>query len=81
MGHNDILIIAIVLITGTVLFILKGKMKEGLGPFNLRAIGLTLIASLVAILSLADIDTSKLSAAYGIFGAIAGYLFGLKDSN
>jgi len=81
MGHNYILIIAIVLITGTILFILKSKMKDGLGPFNLRALGLTLIAFLVAVLSLADIDTNKLSAAYGILGAIAGYLFGLKDSN
>jgi len=70
---------SILLVTITVLYIFKSKMKDGLGPFNLRSIGITLIASLTAMLSIAEIDESKLSATYGILGAIAGYLFGLNN--
>ena len=73
------ILISILLVTVAVLGIFKSKMKNGLGPFNLRAIGITLVASLAAILSIAEIDASKLSATYGILGAIAGYLFGLNE--
>jgi hypothetical protein len=54
------------------------KMKEGFGPFNLRAFGITLVATFAALLALRD--ASALTSAIGILGAIAGYLFGLKDS-
>ncbi|WP_420581840.1 hypothetical protein [Reichenbachiella sp.] len=73
------ILICIILITLSVLFIFNSKMKDGLGPYNLRAIGITLVASLVAILSIAELEAAKLSAAFGILGAIAGYLFGLNN--
>lgn len=52
------------------------KMKGGFGPLNLRAVGLVLIAVLVTLLAVAKSD--NLTAAMGILGAIAGYLFGAK---
>jgi hypothetical protein len=54
------------------------RMKEGFGPFNLRAFGITLIATLAALLALHD--AASLTSAIGILGAIAGYLFGIKDA-
>ncbi|HKB65656.1 MAG TPA: hypothetical protein VKC61_07340 [Pyrinomonadaceae bacterium] len=54
------------------------RMKPGFGPFNLRALGIVLIAALASLLSLKD--GASLTACFGIFGAIVGYLFGLKDS-
>jgi hypothetical protein len=48
-------------------------MKERLCPFNLRAIGITLIASLGATLSMAEIETTELRATYGILRAVAGF--------
>jgi hypothetical protein len=53
------------------------RMKPGFGPFNLRAVGIVLVATLASLLALGD--ASSLSAAMGILGAVAGYLFGLKD--
>lgn len=53
------------------------RMNGGFGPFNLRAMGLVLIATLSSLLALHD--GSSLTAAMGILGAIAGYLFGIKD--
>lgn len=50
------------------------KMKGGFGPINLRVVGIVLIAALVCLLSLAK--SSDITAAMGILGAIAGYLFG-----
>jgi hypothetical protein len=54
------------------------KMTKGFGPFNLRAVGIVLVATLSALLALRE--GGSLTAAMGILGAIAGYLFGLKDS-
>ena len=53
------------------------RMKPGFGPFNLRAMGIVLVATLAAVL--ATQGTNALTAAMGILGAIAGYLFGIKD--
>jgi hypothetical protein len=53
------------------------KMTEGFGPFNLRVVGIVLIATLSSLLALHD--AGSLTAAMGILGAIGGYLFGLKD--
>lgn len=50
------------------------RMQGGFGPMNLRAIGIVLIAIFSSLLALAS--TSDFSAALGILGAIAGYLFG-----
>ncbi len=54
------------------------KMTNGFGPFNLRAVGIVLVATFSALLALRE--GGSLTAAMGILGAIAGYLFGLKDS-
>ncbi len=53
------------------------KMQGGFGPFNLRAVGIIFIATLASLLALND--AGSLNAAMGILGAIAGYLFGIKD--
>ena len=53
------------------------RMQNGIGPFNLRAVGIVLIATLSALLALKD--GSSLTAAMGILGAIAGYLFSIKE--
>ena len=54
------------------------KMERGFGPFNLRAVVLVLITTIVALLALRE--GGALTAAMGVLGAIAGYLFGIKDS-
>lgn len=55
------------------------RMKSGFGPTNLRVVGLVLLATFAALLAAAD--GAALSAAMGIFGSIAGYLFGMKDKD
>jgi hypothetical protein len=55
------------------------KMKEGFGQFNLRAVGIVLIATFASLLALRD--GGALTAAMGILGGIGGYLFGMKDSS
>lgn len=54
------------------------RMTKGFGPFNLRVVGIVLIATFATLLALRD--SNSLTAAMGILGAIAGYLFGIKDS-
>ena len=53
------------------------KMESGFGPYNLRAVGIVLVATLAALLAMRD--GSALTAAMGILGGIAGYLFGIRD--
>jgi hypothetical protein len=53
------------------------RMKGGFGPFNLRVVGIVLVATLASLLALQA--TQALAAAMGVLGAIAGYLFGLRD--
>ena len=53
------------------------KMKPGFGPFNLRVVGIILVGTFAALLALTD--SQSMTAAMGILGAIAGYLFGIKD--
>lgn len=53
------------------------RMTPGFGPFNLRAVGIVLIATFATLLALKD--GGSLTGAMGILGAIAGYLFGIKD--
>lgn len=55
------------------------RMKNGFGPFNLRAVGLIFVGTVAALLGLKD--ATSLTAAMGILGAIAGYLFGIKDKD
>ena len=51
------------------------KMRRGIRQQNLRALGVVLIAVLVSLLGIAS---DSYESAFGILGAIAGYLFG-KD--
>ncbi len=53
------------------------KMESGFGPFNLRAVGIVLVATFAALLAMRD--GSAMTAAMGILGGIAGYLFGIRD--
>ena len=55
------------------------RMKSGFGPFNLKMVGLVLVATLASVLALSD--GKSVTAAMGILGAIAGYLFGLKEGS
>lgn len=52
------------------------RMKGGFGPFNLRVVGIILVATFVSLLAL--VKDGSLNASIGILGAIAGYLFGLR---
>ena len=53
------------------------RMQGGFGPFNLRAVGI--VATMSALLRTVGADTR--TAAIGILGAVAGYLFGKDSSN
>jgi len=53
------------------------RMKPGFGPFNLRVVGIILVGTFAALLALTD--NQSMTAAMGILGAIAGYLFGIRD--
>ena len=46
------------------------KMTKGFGPFNLRAVGIIVVATFSALLALRE--GGSLTAAMGILGAIAG---------
>jgi hypothetical protein len=72
---------AVGLITAIALIGIFNKMKDGFGPFNLKVYGLTLVLGVTGILTLSDIDSTKLTAAFSIIGAVAGYLFGLKKTD
>jgi hypothetical protein len=54
------------------------RMRGGFGPPNLRALGLVLIAVFASLLAIGN--SENFTAAMGILGAIAGYLFGAKSS-
>jgi hypothetical protein len=55
------------------------KMIGGFGPYNLRAIGIVIIATFATLLGM-KCDAS-LTASIGILGAIAGYLFSINASD
>jgi len=63
---------------GLTLILVFRQMKGGFGPFNLRVVGIVLVATFAAILGI--IDGSKMTASIGILGAIVGYLFGFKTT-
>ena len=54
------------------------RMQGDFGPFNLRAVGIVFVGTVTALLALHD--SGGLIAGRGILGAIAGYLFGIKDA-
>lgn len=51
---------------------------QGLGPLNLRAVGIVLVGTFAALL--AAQGGSGLTAGFGVLGAIAGYIFGLRGT-
>ena len=55
------------------------RMKPGFGPQNIRAIGIVIVATFAALL--AQSAEGGLTAAMGILGAIAGYIFGIRDGS
>jgi hypothetical protein len=72
----DVTLLALISLFGAgTLWAVFRRMKGGFGPYNLRAVGLVLIAVLAALLAVKD--ASAMSAAMGILGVIAGYLFGM----
>ena len=69
--------IAILVVAGFGVFALLkvfGHMKPGFGIFNVRITGLIVVATLASVLAVLSPTTE--SAAMGILGAVAGYLFG-----
>ena len=50
------------------------RMKSGYGPNNIKALGIVIVSVFVAIL--ATKEPCALTAAIGLFGSIAGYIFG-----
>ncbi|MEW8298833.1 MAG: hypothetical protein AB2712_08345 [Candidatus Thiodiazotropha sp.] len=69
--------IAILAVLGFGIFALVrvfGHMKKGFGVFNVRITGIVIVATFASILAV--LNPSAESAAIGILGAIAGYLFG-----
>ena len=53
------------------------RMKLGFGAFNLRVVGIILVGTFSALLSLQGGESR--TAGIGILGAIAGYLLGNKE--
>ena len=76
---NDMTIYIIAGIIFLAFILLFVKMNKGIGTFNLKVFGITLVASLASILVLSDIPQTNLTAAFGILGTIIGYLFGIKS--
>ena len=74
----DLTVIWIIAALGCVALVgVFARMKPGFGPFNLKIVGLVFVATLTSVLALSD--GKSVTAAMGILGAIAGYLFGLKE--
>ena len=53
------------------------RMNQGFGPNNLRAVGITVVLTFTALI--VTKEPNSITAAVGIFGAVAGYLFGDKE--
>lgn len=73
--------IAILAVVGFGIFAMRqvfSHMKDGFGPFNVRISGIVIVATLASLLAV--MNPSGESAAIGILGAIAGYLFGYGAS-
>jgi hypothetical protein len=75
----DTYLVWIVAVLGAIALLgVFAKMSKGFGPFNLRAVGIVLVATFAALLALRD--SGSPTAAMGVLGAIVGYLFGIKDT-
>ncbi len=81
METSKIIFVAVTLVIGGgCLFGIFKQMKDGFGEYNTKVYGITIVSIMVVTLALSDIDAARLAPAYGILGAIAGYLFGFKKS-
>ena len=78
MENTTIALLAIAVFTVVALVGSFLKMKEGFGPFNLKVYGITLVIGIGAMIVLTDLPADKSAPIFGLLGAIAGYLFGLK---
>lgn len=68
-----------VLVIGLVSTIMAIRnMKGGFGPNNLRVLGIVLVACFTTLLAL--VVNTNVASAFGILGAIAGYLFGMSST-
>ena len=64
----------------TIIIRAKKEHGKGMGPYNLRAIGIVIVLTFTALIATTpNSQNSTLTATIGIFGAIAGYLFGEKE--
>jgi len=77
MDHQQQFMWAVTGLGGLTMIGVFWRMKPGFGPFNLRMVGIVLVATLAALLGLGQ---NSITAAMGILGAIAGYMFGVRDS-
>ena len=76
---NMLFMSLIIALLGIVMVIVIAVKTSGIGPFTLQAYGITLIGVIVAVLGLMMKEATPVAtAAMGILGAIAGYLFGIK---
>ncbi len=78
MENTTTALISISVLTLLALLCVFRNMKSGFGPFNLKVYGITLVMGMAAILALTDLSSDKTAPIFGLLGAIAGYLFGLK---
>lgn len=70
------LLAVVLIISGGTLIGVFTKMKDGWGPYSLRAVGIPLVATFAVLL--AFIDQNAITTALSLLGAIAGYLFGVR---
>ena len=74
-----ITIVGFLLIGSGTLFAAFKNMNKGFGPNNLRIVGIILVATFAAVMSI--INKDSMNASIGILGAIVGYLFGVGGFN
>jgi len=72
-----ILTIAVFIFGGATLFVACRNMTKGFGSYNLKVLGIILIATFASLIGINH--ENSVTATMGILGAIAGYLFGIKD--
>ena len=66
-------IAAVLLLSAGVFYAVFKNMKPGFGPNNVRVVAIVMVASFTTLLGLA---AENMTPAFGILGAIAGYVFG-----
>jgi hypothetical protein len=76
-NNQTIAVGGVLIVTIAAVLVAARVMKGGFGPNNIRVFGIILIASFTTVLAL--ISEAGVSSAFGILGAIAGYLFGVSS--